>query len=214
MSKSKGNVVEPHAILDKFGLEAVKYYLLRESTLGTDGDYSDVQLMNRFNSEVVDTYGNLISRIFSPKLNGVEWPKLTGTPNEVDQALISKWNSLALELPPLFEKCEFNKAIFLIFDALRATNKYLAEEKPWVLKKETSEEKKERLEMVLFIGAEAVRISSIHLQSILPTATQKVLDLMNVPVSQRNPMVHAQFGYEYSGATPRENVVLFPKIVV
>lgn len=133
ISKSRGNIVEPREIIDRLGLDPVRYVLLRQGGLAVDGDYNDDEVQNIITSELVNSLGNLISRVTGRGVNPTgEWPKPHPnalTPQEHD--LIDRLQSLPQQVDELYKLCEFGKAIALIFGVLNDVNLYLTVQAPW-----------------------------------------------------------------------------------
>ncbi|OQS02725.1 methionyl-tRNA synthetase [Thraustotheca clavata] len=208
MSKSLGNVVDPNTIIDTFGVDAVRYFLLREGVLTDDGDFNEELLKNRVNSEVADTLGNLVIRsttlAFLP--NG-EIPA-AGDYSEEDKKLIEGMNDMVDATQTYFEKPDFSMAIRSVIFYLHDINRYFSNNEPWVAAKElktpenlTPEEikhKKQFIANTMYISMEAARISALLLSPVIPETSQGILDYMNVPMEQRT-LAHAKFNQSQYG---------------
>eukprot|EP00744_Colponema_vietnamica_P008232 GILI01011765.1.p1 GENE.GILI01011765.1~~GILI01011765.1.p1 ORF type:complete len:708 (-),score=161.20 GILI01011765.1:58-2181(-) len=195
ISKSLGNVFDPVEKAQTFGHDALKYFLLRESSFNDDGDYSDKNMVSRLNSELADTFGNLAMRCVAPKINvdGM-WP-VCGTLEDKDQAIIAQINGLAGIVDHYMLIPDIQRALISIFDVLRALNLYVTETAPWKLVTED----KTRLGTVLYVIMEGVRICTTLLQPVLCDTCPRLLDQLNVPEDLRRGPHAFEFGKMKSG---------------
>ena len=173
MSKSKGNVVDPVILEKRYGLDALRYFLLREVPFGSDGVFSNEALVNRINSDLANDLGNLLSRtvaMIDRYFDGVI--PAQAELEEVDRDLIQ----LALKTPrkveELMDELLFSNALAEIWRLISRTNKYIDETMPWVLAK--SEEQKPRLGTVLYNLAESLRIISILISPFMPGTPKEI----------------------------------------
>ncbi|KAL4160730.1 hypothetical protein PRNP1_001292 [Phytophthora ramorum] len=199
MSKSLGNVVDPHEMLSKYGSDFVRFFLLREGVLTNDGDFNAETLEDRVNSELADTLGNLVSRSTgkSVLVKGImpKRPQLDRL-TEADKILVAKGQALAAKVEQLFDTPDFARGLEEIVFFLHDVNRYFTITEPWILSKTlkkpenvTSEEYKatrERLDTVLYLSIDAVRMSTILLQPVVPNAAKKILDYLAVPKDKRS----------------------------
>ncbi len=183
MSKSKGNVINPLDLKDKYGVDAFRYYLLKDMHFGSDASFSEEGLAERINSDLANDFGNLLNRTLGMlgKYTEGKVPGITKI-EEIDHDLISSFTKLPEIFTEYFDNLEFDKAISAVLEAIRKANKYIADTEPWVLAKD--ENKKARLETVLTNCVEALRCASILLEPVMPNKTRelrKQLGIKNIP---------------------------------
>lgn len=179
MSKSKGNVIDPLELIDEFGADAIRYFLLREITLGMDGNFSREALINRINADLANDLGNLLHRTLNMinRFNGgmIEAP---GTAEEVDAALITLARQTAANYGNLMGNMDINGAIKEVWTLISRTNKYIDETGPWALAKDPA--KKERLQTVLYNLAETLRIVAVLISPFMPLTSPKIWQQLGI----------------------------------
>jgi methionyl-tRNA synthetase len=178
MSKSKGNVIYADDFVAKYGVDAVRYYLLHEIPYASDGNITEDLLVERINGDLANNLGNLVQRTISMGHKYfTEDIKNTNTLEDIDKEFITKINNLQTEVTEKMDKLLVSDAITVIFDLLRASNKYIDDTTPWSLAKD--EANKNRLEQVLYNLLEAIRVSAILLESFMPATSKEILKQLN-----------------------------------
>ncbi len=183
MSKSKGNILDPLEIIEKYGVDELRYYLMKEVSHGTDGSISLKNLENCITSDLANNYGNLCQRIFSFIKNNCD-NKINKKSDisEIDRKLINETKKLTMSLRKDMDNQNLNNYIKSVINISFLTNKYINDTEPWKLKKID----KNKMNNILHIALEQIAIISILLSPIMPLATNKVLNALNIKPDLRN----------------------------
>jgi methionyl-tRNA synthetase len=213
MSKSKGNVVDPFILGERYGCDAIRYHILREMALGADSDFSNEILINRINSDLANGFGNLVSRTvaMADKYFGGTLP----TEREeapVDKELIDLALSICPKVDEFIDNTQIKQALETIFTLVDRANKYIDETTPWVLGKDES--KKARLATVLYNLLESIRIISTLLSAFMPTTMPKVWEQIGAAASDTTYENAQKFNVLPLDVTVHKGEILFPRIDV
>jgi methionyl-tRNA synthetase len=187
MSKSVGNVVDPIALVDEYGVDQVRYFLLREVPFGQDGSYSEEAIIARINADLANELGNLAQRSLSmvaKNLDGVV-PEPAALTDD-DRELLSQADGLLDRVRGHFDAQAMHLALEAIWLMLGAANKYFSAQEPWVLRKSESEADHARFGTVLYTTLEVVRIAALLAQPVMPDSAAQLLDLLGQPSDQRS----------------------------
>ncbi len=183
MSKSKGNVIYADDLVDIFGVDAVRYYVLHEIPYDNDGSITWDLLVERINSDLANILGNLVNRTIA--MTNKYFDGIVTNPH-IDEDVDNELKDIALAMPhkvqTLMDEFKASKALDEIFVLLRRTNKYIDDTMPWALAKD--ETKKERLATVLYNLIEAIRFAAIALEPYMPSTSTKILDQINTDQRQ------------------------------
>ena len=213
MSKSKGNVVDPLALIDEFGADAIRYFLLKEITLGQDGNFSRGALINRINADLANDLGNLLHRTLSMigRFYGGVIPA-SGEQAPIDEELIRLTQNTAASFEQHMEQLEINAALKEIWALISRSNKYIDETAPWALAKDQA--KRARLDAVMYNLAEVLRIVAILTSPFMPVTAPKIWAQLGL-ASQLSDMRLAdakQWGQLPAGTVVAKPEPIFPRI--
>lgn len=212
MSKSKGNVVDPVVLVNKYGVDAIRYFLLREVPFGSDGIFSNEALIQRINSDLANDLGNLVSRtvaMIDKYFNGVIPEKREV--GEYDSELREMLSQLPERVEDLLDRLQFSSALAEIWKVISRTNKYIDETMPWVLAK--LEESKPRLAAVMYNLAESLRIVSVLLQPFMPETPEKIWKQLGIDGSSALEWESTKkWGSYPEGVRVNKGEVIFPRI--
>lgn len=183
MSKSIGNVIDPYTIVDEYGADALRYFVLRDLSFGQDGDFSKTSFINRLNTDLANAYGNLCQRVLSFIYKNAE-AKIP-VPNEFtseDQALLNMPKDLLATLRGYVDNFQTHRYCETVWQIIHDANRYVDAQKPWDLKKTDTN----RMATVLYVLSDVIRQTAILTQPILPQASAKILDMLKIDSAERD----------------------------
>jgi methionyl-tRNA synthetase len=208
ISKSLGNVIDPVDLVNAYGLDAVRYFLLREVPFGNDGDFQKRALIGRLNGDLANAYGNLCQRVLSivAKSCGEKVPP-KGALTEADNALLDRARGLLAIVRAELDEQSFHRALTSIWEVIADANRYVDAQAPWALAKTDTV----RRDTVMWVLAETIRRVTLLVQPFMPESTAKILDQLSVPADAR---AFAAFDSELQSGTglPKPQGV-FPRYV-
>lgn len=183
MSKSAGNVIDPMELADAFGVDQLRYFLLREVSFGQDGSYSEDAIVTRCNADLANNFGNLAQRSLSMIAKNCDGKVPSPTrPDPADDALASAISQARAAATGAMTDLAVHTAIEAIWSGMSAANLYFADQAPWAVRKEDPD----RADTILYTTAEAIRQLAILAQWVIPEGSGKILDLLAQPESLRN----------------------------
>ncbi len=212
MSKSKGNVVDPFEIVDKFGVDQVRFFLFREVPFGLDGDFSYEKLVNRINGELANDLGNLFNRTLSmvKKYRGSIVPEPKGEEREIDVELRERALSTLGRVKELIPKGEVSKALDEIWKFVGFVNYYIDRRSPWQLNKEGNEE----LDRALYNMVESLRFVTALVYPYMPGSAEKMAELLNLGKKAEELRISDfnSWGGFKPGTEVKKGGILFPRV--
>ena len=203
MSKSIGNVINPMDLIDDYGVDPVRYYLMREMVLGQDSNFTMESFIQRYNSDLANDFGNLLSRIST--LMKKNYDGRIPDPGELSEAELrikTKGESLCGTVNGMIKNMQLNEAIENTMQYIRSVNKYMEENAPWKLVKED----KSAAGKILYTAGEALRLGAVLLSPVMPNRTAILLDALNAPG------VDLSWGGLKPGETLKDHEPLFPRV--
>ncbi|QCX33462.1 methionine--tRNA ligase [Caloramator sp. E03] len=213
MSKSKGNVVDPVVLSEHFGVDAVRYYLLREIPFGADGLFNNEMFIKKINSDLANDLGNLVSRTLTMVEKYFDGVLVKGTfEGSFDEDLKKTALNVVVKVEDLMNSLRISDAMDEIWHLIGRANKYIDETMPWVLSKD--ETKKDRLAGVLYNLVESIRITSVLISSFLPETSLKINSQFNFTDDILTWQSALEFGKAKEGVKVKRGEILFPRIDV
>ena len=212
MSKSKGNVIDPLALIDEFGADAIRYFLLREIVFGNDGNFSRDALITRINSDLANDLGNLLHRTVSmiEKYHGGVVTN-AGVNEAVDEDLQALVKTTVANFEKDMDAMEINSAIKGVWALISRANKYIDETGPWILAKD--EAKAARLQTVMYNLAETLRVVAILVAPFIPSTSPKIYTQLGLEVPAEFLLTDAEFG-KMESTKVQKGEPLYPRIEI
>ena len=213
MSKSLHNVVEPNELADQFGVDVIRYFLLREVPFGLDGDFSHKALIGRLNSDLANNLGNLLNRTVNMMKKYFDGTIPTpATPGDEDSVLEGKAREVVDEVRKLYDELAFNKILQKIWELVDTTNQYIDKTGPWNLAK--TDEGKERLKTVMYNAAESLRILGVLLFPFMPKSCESLMLQLGVEktIEEQGMTSLDNWGSLPSDTKTQKAKQLFPRI--
>lgn len=209
MSKSKGNVLYADDLVNEYGVDTIRYFVLHETPFADDGIITEDLIVERNNTDLANILGNLVNRTISMShkyFDGIV--EKTNVSTEFDASLIEKVESLGKRVKDKMDNLRIADAIDEIFNTLRASNKYIDETTPWILAKDESEQ--DKLKTVLYNLVESIRVCAVYLQSFLPGTADEIFRLIDTDLTSYEST--NVFGGYKSGTKVAEPKILFARI--
>jgi methionyl-tRNA synthetase len=215
MSKSRGNIVRAETIVDVLGVDALRYFLLREIVFGQDGSFSFDALVQRYNADLANGLGNLASRtltMITRYFKGeVPYPSAAAGRTPADDVIVQTAKNLIVDFGELFDQYQFSRALESAWGLVAAVDKYIVENEPWSLGEKQDESSRARLATVLYTSAEALRVVTALVHPVMPNATAKIWAQLGLGDIRKFDLAQLQWGQLYLGTRLGEVQAVFPR---
>ena len=210
MSKSVGNVIDPFGVIEEYGVDAMRYYFLREVSFGQDGSYSHEAIVNRINADLANDLGNLAQRSLSmvAKHCDAKVP-VCGALSDADKEILGAADALLGKAREAIGTQAIHQMLNAVWQVVGDANRYFAAQEPWALRKTDFD----RMQTVLYVTAEVIRQVAILAQPVMPASADKLLDLLSVPADKRNFASLGEAGRLVSGTDLPKPEGVFPRYV-
>ena len=212
MSKSKGNVINPHEEVEKYGLDSFRYYLMREATFGQDGDYSEKAMVQRINSDLANDLGNLLNRTIGMQKKYFDSVVIyEKEETELDLEIQKMWLEVLVEIDNSFNEYQFSDVLKNIWKFISRMNKYIDESEPWILSREES--KKARLSTVMYNLVDALEKIAVLISPFMPDTSKKMREQLGLDASQERTLNEIKNWGSYPANNKLgEAIPIFPRL--
>lgn len=211
LSKSKGITLDPDDMKEKFGVDAVRYFLTREISFGQDGSFTEEAMTKRYNSDLSNDIGNLVSRSIAMigKYRDGTIPKKSD-----DKGFADEWEKVKEDVSIKISSLDYSGYLTRIWEFINMANKYIEDSAPWALAKSDDMKDIEKLDIILYNLAEAIRLSAILVSPFIPDTSQKILDQLGIKENIREMTLdrHCVWGYYQGGSSTGKREILFPRL--
>lgn len=208
ISKSIGNVIDPNNLIQKFGVDQIRYFLMKHIVFGNDGNYSQQEVIRHINSDLANNIGNLVQRVLTMIQKNFQG-KIPNNDNLLDNdlKLLSSGYNLLPELQILIDQQNYNLYLEKVISLSSLANEYINTEAPWTLKKDNPQ----RMSNILYSLSETIRVIAIYLLPFMPDSAKKILDLLSVSPKQQNFQYISKNHALKTGSILPIPTVIFPK---
>ncbi|MBN1299503.1 MAG: class I tRNA ligase family protein, partial [Actinobacteria bacterium] len=212
LSKSKGITLDPDEMSDEYGTDAIRYFFTREISFGIDGSFTAQSMQKRYNAELSNDYGNLVSRtlaMIGKYRNGVIPGATSG-----DESLKVNWLKTKKAAVESIKRWDYTNCLISIWDFINMTNKYIEDSKPWELAKYNSKSDADKLDNILYSLAESIRLATILVMPFMPKVSEKIFSQLGIEINPDDIFLEKWGNWgEFKGNTKTgHREILFPRI--